>query len=92
MFFGETALLSFFFGGLGIAAGAVTVWVLRLMHLTTENDMLQLLYGGDTFSPFLSAADIGLAILQLAIVTLIAVVYPLRVARRITPLDAISRE
>ncbi len=92
MFFGETALLSFFFGGLGIAAGLIVVWILRLLHLTTDNDMLQLLYGGDTFSPFLSVADIALAVFQLAIVTLIAVIYPLRVARRITPLDAISRE
>lgn len=92
MFFGETAVLSFFFGGLGIVTGIIVVRVISLLNIKTDNDMVQLLYGGDTFQPFLSAADIGLAILQLTIVTLIAVIYPLRVARKITPLDAISRE
>ena len=92
MFFGETTVLSFFFGGIGIVAGAIVVWVLRLLHLSTDNDMLQLLYGGDTFSPFLSAPDIAMAVIQLAIVTLIAVVYPLSVARKITPLEAIARD
>jgi ABC-type antimicrobial peptide transport system permease subunit len=53
---------------------------------------VQLLFGGDTFHPFLSGADILLAVIQLAIVTLIAVVYPVQVARSITPLDAIARE
>ena len=54
--------------------------------------MVQLLFGGDTFRPLLSASDIGLAIVQLAIVTLLAVIYPIRVASSITPLDAVSRE
>jgi ABC-type lipoprotein release transport system permease subunit len=54
--------------------------------------MIQLLFGGDTFRPFLSAGDITLVIVQLAIVTGIAVLYPIKVARGITPLDAISRE
>jgi hypothetical protein len=54
--------------------------------------MIQLLFGGDTFRPFLSSGDIGVAIFQLAIVTGIAVLYPLKVARSITPLDAISRD
>jgi putative ABC transport system permease protein len=92
MFFTETAVLSFVFGGLGICVGVIAVKLLTLGHFTTDNDMIQLLYGGDTFRPFLSIADIVLGVVQLAIVTLIAMVYPIRVARSITPLDAISRE
>lgn len=92
MFFGETALLSACFGGLGIVTGFVVVKILALCKFTTNNDMVQLLYGGDTFQPFLSAGDIILAILQLAIVTLVAVIYPMYVARSITPLDAIARD
>lgn len=92
MFFGETALLSFFFGGIGIVAGYVTVWILALCKFTTENDMVQLLYGGDSFHPFLSGVDITISVVLLSIVTLIAVIYPMLVARSITPLDAIARE
>ncbi len=92
MFFGETALLSFFFGGLGVVTGLVLLYVLRLFEFTTSNDMVQLLFGGDTFQPYLSVADLILVLVQLVGVTLLAVIYPLFVARGITPLDAVSRE
>jgi putative ABC transport system permease protein len=92
MFLGETAMLSAVFGGLGAFMGFITVKILVLSHITSDNDMIQLLFGGDTFRPFLSAGDITLVIVQLAIVTGIAVLYPIKVARGITPLDAISRE
>jgi ABC-type lipoprotein release transport system permease subunit len=92
MFAAETALLSFVFGGLGIVCGTIAVNILTLCHIHSDNDMVQLLFGGDTFAPFLSGGDIIVVIVQLTLVTLVAVVYPIRVARSITPLDAISRE
>ena len=92
MFLGETGMLSAVFGGCGIVAGIITVHVVAAFNITTDNDMVQLLYGGDTFRPLLSVIDIGLAVFQLIIVTFVAVVYPIRVAGNITPLDAVSRE
>jgi ABC-type lipoprotein release transport system permease subunit len=92
MFFGETALLSFFFGGIGIVTGYFTVMILALCKFKSDNDMVQLLFGGDMFHPFLSGLDIIISIILLGIVTLIAVIYPMLVARSITPLDAIARE
>lgn len=92
MFFCETGLLSFFFGGLGVVAGAAAVRILGALKFTSDNDMVQLFYGGDTFAPVLAASDVILAAVQLGLVTLIAVLYPLRVARAITPLDAVARE
>ena len=92
MFLWETALLSSFFGGIGILTGYIVVKVLTLLKFTTDNDMVQLLYGGDVFQPFLSFGDVGIAVFQLVIVTVVAVVYPVLVARSITPLDAITRE
>ena len=92
MFLGETGALAAAFGGAGILAGAIAVRIVAGCAITSENDMVQLLFGGDTFRPLLSAGDIGLAIVQLAIVTLLAVIYPIRVASSITPLDAVSRE
>jgi putative ABC transport system permease protein len=92
MFLGETAMLSAVFGGAGIVIGFIIVNIIAALNITTDNDMAQLLYGGDTFRPLLSLLDVALAIIQLIIVTLIAVIYPIRVASNITPLDAISRE
>jgi putative ABC transport system permease protein len=92
MFLGETAVLSAVFGGAGIAVGIIVIRVIAALHFTTDNDMLELLYGGDTFHPLLAGGDVVLSIVMLAIVTLVAVVYPIIIAGNITPLDAISRE
>jgi putative ABC transport system permease protein len=92
MFLGETAMLSTVFGGAGIVIGIIIVNIIAMCNITTDNDMVQLLYGGDMFRPLLSVVDVALAVVQLVIVTIIAVIYPVRVASGITPLDAISRE
>ncbi len=92
MFIAETAILSFFFGGIGIIIGSIIVKIISLLHITTSNEMIQLLYGGDTFNPLLTIGDIALSLIQLALVTFVAVLYPLSIAKKITPLDAISRE
>lgn len=92
MFFGETAMLSFIFGGAGIIAGIIVVKIITALKFTSTNDMVQLLYGGDTFHPLLTFSDIILAIIQLSLVTIIAVIYPIIVASGIKPLDAISRD
>ncbi len=92
MFTGETACLSFIFGGAGIVAGIVLVAVLDSFHLKAPNEIVQLLYGGEIFRPMLSVVDLILALVQLALVTVIAVIYPVFVALGITPLDAISRD
>ncbi|MDP2865239.1 MAG: FtsX-like permease family protein, partial [Elusimicrobiota bacterium] len=92
MFLGETAILSAVFGGFGILAGIAAVKIIPLLQITTKNDMLQLLYGGNFFNPLLSLSGIGLTALQLLFVTVVAALYPMRVAVNITPLDAISRD
>jgi ABC-type lipoprotein release transport system permease subunit len=85
-------VLSAVFGGAGIAFGILVVNIVSAFNITTDQDMLQLLYGGNTFRPLLSVIDVVLVVVQLIIVTLLAVIYPVRVASGITPLDAVSRE
>jgi len=92
LFAGETAILAAIFGGGGILAGALVVAVLRSLHLSTENDFLQMAYGGATFRPFLGLLDWGLAVLQLAGTSVTALLYPMGQAARITPLEAIQRD
>ena len=92
MFLGETAILSSVFGLSGILAGIAAVRVIPLFRITTANDMLQLLYGGNYFNPLLSFSGVMLTVFQLVVVTIIAALYPMKVAGSITPLDAISRD
>lgn len=92
MFIGETAILSGVFGLAGIALGALVVFVLPNLNITTDNDMLQLLYGGDTLRPVLNTVDIAGTVFELVVVTLISVIYPISIAQQITPLDAVIRD
>lgn len=93
MFLAETGILSLGFGGLGIVVGVLVVNIVAGFNIGAgDNDILQLFFGGDTFNPLLLPGDVVLCIVLLAIVTFIAVVYPVYVARRITPLEAIARD
>ncbi len=92
MFVYETGLLSFFFGGLGIIVGIVIIYMLKSANITTTNEFLQLVYGGDKLNPIYTAGDFLLGVVELGIVTILSVLYPLRVVAKIAPLDAISRD
>lgn len=92
LFAGETAILAAVFGGAGILAGALVVALLRSLHLHTDNDFLQMAYGGETFRPVLNLLDWGLAVLQLAGTSVTALIYPMAQASNITPLEAIQRD
>lgn len=92
MFLTEISILSVICGSTGIITGIITVKIFQLLNLTAKNEVLQVFLGGDKFYPMIGLTDLGLCIIQLAVVTLLAVIYPIIVARRITALDAITRE
>jgi putative ABC transport system permease protein len=92
MFLAETFSLSFVFGGIGILAGVIVTWIVRLLHINSAgNEIFELLFGGEVFQPILGPTGLVIGIAGLGIVTLCAVIFPLIVARKITPLDAINR-
>jgi ABC-type antimicrobial peptide transport system permease subunit len=92
MFLSETLALSVVFGGAGILVGAMVAWVIHPLGITAgESEILELLFGGEVFQPTLGVGGVASGIVALGVVTVLAVLYPLFVARRITPLDAINR-
>jgi len=92
MFLWETSFLSASCGALGITFGTLSVWIAQAMRITTDNDVLQLFFGGDTFHPVFGFADLGMTTIQLALVTILASAYPVAIAQSILPLDAITRD
>jgi ABC-type antimicrobial peptide transport system permease subunit len=92
MFLSETFSLSFVFGGFGILLGIIITWIIRPLNITSGgNEIFELLYGGEIFQPILGGLGLVYAIVSLGIVTVCAVILPVLVARKITPLDAINR-
>jgi ABC-type lipoprotein release transport system permease subunit len=92
MFLAETFSLSVVFGGGGILLGEIAAVILRNLHLGSGgNQIMELIFGGDTFRPILGFSGLMIGIVGLAVVTVLAVIYPVLVARKIRPLDAINR-
>jgi ABC-type antimicrobial peptide transport system permease subunit len=92
MFLAETFTLAFAFGGVGILLGAIATWIVRPLQLSSGgNEIWELVFGGEVFRPSLGAAGLVMGVIGLGIVTVLAVIYPVLVARKITPLDAINR-
>jgi len=88
----ETAMLAAVFGGLGVVSGALLVAVVPHLGITTGNDLLQMVYGGEVFHPLLRPQDLVACFLELGLVVALASLYPMKLAASITPLDAIARE
>jgi ABC-type lipoprotein release transport system permease subunit len=92
MFLAETFSLASVFGGAGILLGAIATWIVRPLRIGSGgNEIWELVFGGEIFRPSLGLAGVILGIVGLGIVTVLAVLYPVDVARKITPLDAINR-
>lgn len=92
MFIQETAFLSFFFGGIGVGVGLLAIIILQMAKLGTTNEFLQLAYGGDFLNPLIRWQDVLIGIVELGFVTLLSLLYPIKLVAKITPLDAISRD
>ncbi|NPV00121.1 MAG: FtsX-like permease family protein [Brevinematales bacterium] len=91
MFLYETFILAFVFGTAGMLIGTLFQRLLRLAQFKADNNMMEIMFGGDYFQPFLDPGTVLLCIIQLLFVTGLSIIYPIIVARKITPLDAISR-
>jgi ABC-type lipoprotein release transport system permease subunit len=91
MFMAETSFLSFLFGGLGILSGIIAIIAFNVMDIKTASPYLQLAFGGSVFRPILEINGIISGVVQLAVITLLGLIYPVLVARRIKPIDAMKR-
>ncbi len=93
MFVTEIAILSVIFGGIGMLAGAVAAWGLAALQIPmTAHDMLNTFAGGDILHPIVGLGGFLFGSAQLAAVTILAALYPMWIARNITPLEAITRD
>jgi len=92
MFIAETSLLTFIFGLLGMAAGTVLVFIVASAGIPATTEMMEFLFCNETLQPVINLQNIIKGIIQLLFVTLLSIIYPTILARRIIPLVAINRD
>ncbi|MFW5685156.1 MAG: ABC transporter permease [Spirochaetota bacterium] len=90
MVLSETAILSVFFGLIGVLFGMAVLGVLSLIGLEATNQFLRLIYGGDVLRPVLSISAVLSSLVGVVVAGLVASLYPTRVALQIRPVVAMQ--
>jgi putative ABC transport system permease protein len=92
MFILETLSISGIFGGIGIAVACALVGILNLTGLPAPNSFFAMLFGGEKLHPILPWTSVLYAVLVVAVIGIVASLYPVGVALRIQPVRAIQAE
>lgn len=90
MFLSETLVLNVIAGIAGIVVSAVLILIAGRVGIALPGPVSQFLIGGGRLYPELRLATVGQALLIIVVITILATLYPLRVATRVTPLKAMS--
>jgi ABC-type lipoprotein release transport system permease subunit len=72
-----------------MAIGAALIGVLNVAGVQASNTILQLLVGGTSLKPVISASALGTAVLVIVMIGIIAHLYPVAIALKIPPIRAI---
>ena len=86
----ETLMITVMFGMLGAALGIIITAVLGAVGFTATNDFLQVLMGGKVFHPVVSVSAVVLSLVIVGGVGILASLYPVSVALKISPVKAMG--
>ena len=92
LFVAETAFITFAFGILGMALGALAILILNRVGISTDTDALRYLGGGSVMRPTMGLGPVLISLGFMAFISLTAWIYPVIVALKISPLKAIATE
>ncbi len=92
MFLLETLSISVVFGLIGVAAGALVIAVLNITGVPAPNPFFEILFGGPVLHPALPLSSLLYALAIIVAIGVAASLYPVAVALRIQPVQAIRTE
>ncbi len=92
MFIAETSVLSGVFGLLGIALAAISVLVINTVQIKAGNQFWELLFGGKVLQAYMEPWSLIGSLVLIVLVGLLAHIYPVTVALRIQPVQAMQTE
>jgi putative ABC transport system permease protein len=87
----ETLMISIVFGLVGVVIGILILMIFRAVGIEASNQFLQILLGGGVFRPMVSSSAIFSSVLMLTAVGIVSSLYPVSVALKISPLEAMNK-
>jgi putative ABC transport system permease protein len=92
MFILETLSISVVFGLAGIGLGAGIIAILNLTGIAAPNPFFEILFGGKVLHPLMPPSAVLYALAVIVGIGVIASLYPVAIALRIQPVQAIQTE
>lgn len=92
LFAAESLTLSVIFSTIGASLALLVVTVIRLLKISSGNMFFEVLFGGKYISPFVTPLNFFGAILAMSLVGFLAHLYPVSVALKIQPVQAMQSE
>jgi ABC-type lipoprotein release transport system permease subunit len=92
LIFFEYLILTLLFTTFGTFLGIGVVWGIRQLKISSQNEVLQLFFGGDIFQPIILFNDIAYSHLLVFMFFCLSMIYPALILSKIQPIQAISRD
>jgi len=92
MFVFETVSISVVFGLIGVAVGAIVIGILNMTGVAAPNQFFEILFGGEVLHPALPLSSLLYALGIIVLIGIVASLYPVAVALKIQPIQAIQAE
>ena len=86
----ETVALAFVFGAVGVVLALALLVILGATGIRAGNLFLRILFGGEVLRPAVSAGSVAFSLLMVAAIAVLSSLYPLAVALRISPRQAMG--
>ncbi len=87
----ETLMLTLVFGSIGVLLGVMILLIMGGVGIHASNSFMQILLGGAIFRPQISISAIIWSILVVSFIGVFASLYPVSVALKISPLEAMNK-
>lgn len=87
----ETIFITVVFGIIGIILGVTILAITSQIGIQATGTFTKIILGGDVFIPKISGASILLSIISITVISVFSVLYPVSVALRISPREAMSK-
>ena len=78
-------------GAIGVLLGSIVLLIMGAVGIEATNQFLQILLGGEVFRPQISASAIILSMIMMSIVGVVSSLYPVSVALKVSPLEAMNK-
>jgi putative ABC transport system permease protein len=92
MFAAETVTLALSFGVIGIVLSFIAVGIINVLGIQASNPFLEILFGGKVLRTIIEPLPVISALVLITLVGLAASIYPVSVALRIQPVQAMQTE